>query len=129
MATYTELYDLRTDSALRNRVAVACVVAAETVRLESPSVENHANRLAWAARTVGRTIPRPRRRDTEKGNSHARRSTIAPAKGTDISSITALGIAGATDLGALVRQTRIRQARNEGRLTMEVDVLEPEAYS
>ena len=52
MATYTELYDLRTDSALRNRVAVACVVAAETVRLESPSVENHANRLAWAARTV-----------------------------------------------------------------------------
>lgn len=59
----------------------------------------------------------------------ALRDTIAPAKGTDISSITALGIAGATDLGALVRQTRIRQARNEGRLTMEVDVLEPEAYS
>jgi len=30
MATYNELFGLRTDSNLRNRVAVACVVTAET---------------------------------------------------------------------------------------------------
>jgi len=30
MASYTELFGLRNDSDLRNRVAVACVVTAET---------------------------------------------------------------------------------------------------
>ena len=48
MATYTELFDLMNDSALRNRVSVACLVAAEAVRIEAGSVPNHANRLAWA---------------------------------------------------------------------------------
>ena len=50
MATYTELYDLKTDSVLRNRVMVACIIAAETVMAELDTVENHANRLIWAAK-------------------------------------------------------------------------------
>jgi len=48
MATYTELRELFSDSTLRNRVEVACVVAAETIRTEAPAVDNHANRLVWA---------------------------------------------------------------------------------
>ena len=48
MATYEELYALRNDSALRNRVTTACIIAAETVMNELVSVDNHANRLIWA---------------------------------------------------------------------------------
>lgn len=48
MATYTELYNLGSDSALRNRVTVACMVAANSVRVEDPGTTNHANRLLWA---------------------------------------------------------------------------------
>ena len=48
MATYEELFNLRTDSALKNRVTTACIIAAETVMNELDTVENHANRLLWA---------------------------------------------------------------------------------
>ena len=48
MATYKELYGLHNDSALRNRVVVACIVAAEIVMNELDTVPNHANRLIWA---------------------------------------------------------------------------------
>lgn len=48
MATYLELYDLRTNSALRNRIAIACMVAAEAIRVENVAVTNHANRMIWA---------------------------------------------------------------------------------
>ena len=48
MASYAELYDLRNDSALRNRVTTACIIAAETVMNEDGGVANHANRLLWA---------------------------------------------------------------------------------
>jgi len=49
MATYTELYGLHNDSALKNRVIVACIVAAEVVMDEIGTTPNHANRLLWAA--------------------------------------------------------------------------------
>ena len=49
MATYVELHDLQSDNELQRRVTAACVVAAETVRSELGSVDNHANRLIWAA--------------------------------------------------------------------------------
>lgn len=49
MATYIELYGLHNDSALKNRVVVACIVAAEVVIDEDPATDNHANRLPWAA--------------------------------------------------------------------------------
>lgn len=49
MATYTELFNVRNDSALKNRVSVACVVAAEAIRVEDGATLNNANRLVWAA--------------------------------------------------------------------------------
>ena len=49
MATYAELYNLQSDSALKNRVAVACVVAAEAIRGEDDATPNHASRILWAA--------------------------------------------------------------------------------
>jgi len=49
MASYAELYGLRNDSALRNRVMVACIIAAEVVMAEVDTTPNHANRLVWAA--------------------------------------------------------------------------------
>ena len=48
MATYTELFDLRNDSTLKNKITVACIVAAETIRTESGATPNHANRMLWA---------------------------------------------------------------------------------
>ena len=48
MATYTELYGLHNDSDLRNRVAVACMVAAEAINNEDAGTDNHVNRLVWA---------------------------------------------------------------------------------
>ena len=48
MATYEELYTLRNDSSLKNRITTACIIAAETVMLEDGGTANHANRLLWA---------------------------------------------------------------------------------
>jgi len=50
MATYLELRSLFNNDDLRNKIEVACVIAAEAVRTESPAAENHANRLIWAKR-------------------------------------------------------------------------------
>lgn len=49
MATNTELYGLKNDSTLRNRVEMECIIAAETVMNEVDTTPNHANRLIWAA--------------------------------------------------------------------------------
>ena len=50
MAAYEEIHALFTgESALRNRVQVAVIVAAEAIRSEDGATENHANRLIWAA--------------------------------------------------------------------------------
>ena len=48
MATYLEIFDLRSNSALKNRIGVACVVAAEAIRTEAAGTTNHANRMIWA---------------------------------------------------------------------------------
>lgn len=52
MAEYAELFNLRNDSGLRNRIAVACVVAAETIRTEDAQTPYHDQRLAWSASVV-----------------------------------------------------------------------------
>lgn len=49
MATYAELYNLHNDSGLKNKVAVAVLVAAEAIRIEDGGTTNHTNRLIWAA--------------------------------------------------------------------------------
>lgn len=48
MASYAELLTLSESEALRNKVRVACVIAAEKVRVEAAAVPNHAARLVWA---------------------------------------------------------------------------------
>ena len=53
MATYLELRSLYGHGDLLNRIEVACIVAAETIRTEADSVANHTNRLKWAKATYG----------------------------------------------------------------------------
>jgi len=48
MATYSELFDLRSNSALKNKITVACVIASELIRTEAPATVNHAARMQWA---------------------------------------------------------------------------------
>lgn len=48
MATYIEIKGLFGGTALKDRVAVACIIAAETIRNEDVGITNHANRLLWA---------------------------------------------------------------------------------
>jgi len=48
MATYAELLEAAADVALLDKIQVACVVAAETIRNEATSVSNHTERLKWA---------------------------------------------------------------------------------
>ncbi len=48
MATYSEIFDLRRNQILLDKVTVAIIVAAETVYAEAGGVTNHTNRLIWA---------------------------------------------------------------------------------
>jgi hypothetical protein len=48
MATYIELVAAATDPTLKQRVALACVIAANTIFLEDTATANHAARLTWA---------------------------------------------------------------------------------
>lgn len=49
MATYAELFGFFNESALRNKVAVAVIIAADKIRTETPP-PNSALRLVWAKR-------------------------------------------------------------------------------
>lgn len=48
MATYQELFDLRRNQVLLDKITVAIIVAAETVYAEPGGTTNHANRVIWA---------------------------------------------------------------------------------
>lgn len=48
MATYVELRQLFGNDALRNKIEVAVIIAAEAIRTEDAGTANHANRLIWA---------------------------------------------------------------------------------
>ena len=50
MATYAELRSLFSSDALRNKIEVAVIIAAEAIRTEDAGTANHANRLIWAKR-------------------------------------------------------------------------------
>ena len=56
MATYAELITASNNATLKDKIRVACVVAAETVRTELDTVPNHANRLLWAKRVFNRPL-------------------------------------------------------------------------
>ena len=53
MATYSELYGLQSNHDLQQRVAVAIVIAADTIRAEDVATTNHANRMIWAKGAFG----------------------------------------------------------------------------
>jgi hypothetical protein len=48
MANYAELLLASENDTLRNKVRVACIIAAEAIRTEDAGTANHANRVAWA---------------------------------------------------------------------------------
>lgn len=48
MATYAELLTASEDTELINKINVAVIIAAETVRTEDIATANHAERMAWA---------------------------------------------------------------------------------
>lgn len=48
MATYIEMLSAAANDTLRQKVLVACLVAAEKIRLEATGTTNHALRLVWA---------------------------------------------------------------------------------
>ena len=52
MATYAELFALSQNGPLKDKVAVACLMAAEIIRTELTSVPNHAARLVWARKAL-----------------------------------------------------------------------------
>ena len=52
MATYLELHQLNSDSDLQDKVRVASVIAADTIRSDGAPPANQAARLAWAANVL-----------------------------------------------------------------------------
>jgi hypothetical protein len=61
MATYLELKTLSNDSDLNDRIQVAAVVAAETVRSDGTPPANQAARLAWSAKVMQNPIVEAKR--------------------------------------------------------------------
>lgn len=49
MPSHEELFGLRNNSPLRNRVTSAVIIAAEVVKNEPKDTPNHSNRLEWAS--------------------------------------------------------------------------------
>lgn len=52
MATLIELFDMRNESVLRNRVAAAGWNAAKDIFVEDVATTNHAERLVWAVKAL-----------------------------------------------------------------------------
>lgn len=48
MATYTELYELRQQASLLNKIAVACMVSAYSIASEDVATTLHDQRVKWA---------------------------------------------------------------------------------
>lgn len=48
MATYAELLTASENTTLTNKIRVAVIIAAESVRNEAGATTNHANRMIWA---------------------------------------------------------------------------------
>lgn len=53
MATYEEIYNIRTNTALRNKIAVACVKKAQTLLDEATPT---ADEVAWSNSTITNPI-------------------------------------------------------------------------
>jgi len=78
MANYDEIRGLFDDSGLTNRLTVAIVVAAESVRVEDVTTANHAERLTWAKNAFANPEPEAKR---------ALKSLVASNKSMNITAI------------------------------------------
>ena len=78
MATYLELYTLRGNPELRQKIAVALTIAADTIRSETSSTNGHAERIVWAGRILNGLDG-----EAEK----ALRMVLAANKGANVSQI------------------------------------------
>lgn len=61
MAAYDELLLASEDAGFNKKVRVACIVAAEKIRVESTSVTNHAARVVWAKAVFADPVAEARR--------------------------------------------------------------------
>lgn len=52
MTTYAEIFSLSQNGPLRDRIGVACMVAADAIRTEAPATTNNAARLIWARKAM-----------------------------------------------------------------------------
>lgn len=52
MATYLEIYALRVDTNMIQKLTTAILVACNTVRTEASNVPFHQNRVAWAQHAI-----------------------------------------------------------------------------
>jgi len=57
MATYIELFDLKDNSDLHDRITVAVVKAAHSIARDETPPSNQAARLVWAAEAVSNPVP------------------------------------------------------------------------
>jgi len=78
MATYLELYTLRGNVDLRQKIAVALTIAADTIRSEVNTVPGHDRRVTWAKDALGSL-------DTEA--ERALRMLLAANKGATVAQI------------------------------------------
>ena len=56
MATYMELKAIFGHSDLNDKIEVAVIIAAETIRTEDPGVTNHENRMTWAKQAFANPV-------------------------------------------------------------------------
>ena len=61
MATYAELLQASENDTLNRKLRVAVIIAAETVRTESPATTNHTARIAWAKQVFANPIAEAQR--------------------------------------------------------------------
>ena len=52
MASYQDLYALKDDSDMQEKVSVACVIAAQAISTDETPPTNQAARLVWAANAM-----------------------------------------------------------------------------
>jgi hypothetical protein len=90
MATYTELRTLFNDPNLKDKVSVACTIAAIAINAEDSGTANHSNRVKWAKKVL---------MDPDGNADDMLRALIAQNASQTLATIT--GATDATILGAV----------------------------
>ncbi len=61
MATYMELFSIKNNSDLQDKVTVAVAIAAETIRTDSSPPANQTQRLVWAQNALAHPVEEAQR--------------------------------------------------------------------